>query len=225
MSNGRHGGGASPTQVRAGAEDAAWDGEWYRRAFFDDGTPLGSASNDECQIDSIPQSWAVISGAADPQRARQAMAVRAAPAHPPDDHLMLLFAPPFDRTHLDPGYIKGYAPGLRENGGQYTHAATWSIVAAAMLGDGDQAVELFNLLSPIQHASGRANLNRYKGEPYAVAADVYSQPPHAGRAGWTWYTAPRAGCTAPASSGSSASTTFRSCSDSNRYHVSLLQNL
>ena len=101
---------------------------------------------------------------------------------------MMLFAPPFDRTALDPGYIKGYPPGVRENGGQYTHAATWCVVASAMLGDGDGAVELFNMLSPIQHASGRANLHRYKGEPYVVAADVYSQPPHAGRGGWTWYT-------------------------------------
>jgi cyclic beta-1,2-glucan synthetase len=175
-------------EVRAAVEDTAWDGDWYRRAFFDDGTPLGSASNDECQIDSIAQSWAVISGAGHPKRARLAMASAARRLLRPEDHLMLLFAPPFDRTELDPGYIKGYAPGLRENGGQYTHAATWSIVASAMLGDGDQAVELFNLLSPIQHASGRANLHRYKGEPYAVAADVYSQSPHAGRAGWTWYT-------------------------------------
>jgi cyclic beta-1,2-glucan synthetase len=105
-----------------------------------------------------------------------------------DDRLMLLFSPPFDRTALDPGYIKGYLPGIRENGGQYTHAATWSVVAFAMLGDGDKAVELFNLLSPIHHASRRANLHRYTVEPYAVAADVYSQPPHAGRGGWTWYT-------------------------------------
>ena len=175
-------------EVRAAVEETAWDGEWYVRAFFDDGTPLGSSSNDECQIDAIPQSWAVISGAADELRGRSAMSSALLRLKRPDDHLMLLFAPPFDRTELDPGYIKGYAPGLRENGGQYTHAATWSIVAAAMLGDGDEAVDLFNLLSPIQHASSRANLNRYKGEPYAVAADVYSQPPHAGRAGWTWYT-------------------------------------
>ncbi len=175
-------------EVRAAVEATAWDGEWYVRAFFDDGTPLGSSSNDECQIDAIPQSWAVISGAADERRARSAMSAASLRLKRPDDHLMLLFAPPFDRTDLDPGYIKGYAPGLRENGGQYTHAATWSIVAAAMLGDGDEAVDLFNLLSPIQHTSSRANLNRYKGEPYAVAADVYSQPPHAGRAGWTWYT-------------------------------------
>ncbi|MEX2532339.1 MAG: glucoamylase family protein [Nitriliruptoraceae bacterium] len=178
----------SAEQIRAAVEEHAWDGQWYRRAYFDDGTPLGSIANDECQIDSIPQSWAVMSGAGDEVRARLAMESALRRLKRPDDHLMLLFAPPFDRTELDPGYIKGYAPGLRENGGQYTHAATWSIVASAMLGNGDEAVELFNLLNPIEHASGRANLNRYKGEPYAVAADVYSQQPHAGRAGWTWYT-------------------------------------
>jgi cyclic beta-1,2-glucan synthetase len=175
-------------EVAAAIERSAWDGQWYRRAFFDDGTPLGAASNDECQIDSIAQAWAVMSEAAEPDRAQLAMTSAMRRLMRPDDHLMLLFAPPFDKSHLDPGYIKGYAPGLRENGGQYTHAATWSIIALAMLGDGDGAVDLFNLLSPIQHASSRANLNRYKGEPYAVAADVYSQPPHAGRAGWTWYT-------------------------------------
>jgi cyclic beta-1,2-glucan synthetase len=130
-------------EVRAAVEKSAWDGEWYRRAYFDDGTPLGSTANEECQIDSIPQSWAVISGEADESRARMAMESALRRLKRPDDHLMLLFAPPFDRTDLDPGYIKGYAPGLRENGGQYTHAATWSIIAAAMLGDGDEAVELF----------------------------------------------------------------------------------
>jgi cyclic beta-1,2-glucan synthetase len=169
-----------------GAE--AWDGEWYKRAFFDDGTPLGSAKNEECQIDSIPQSWAVISGTGDKQRARQAMESVEERLVRRDDRLMLLFSPPFDRTPLDPGYIKGYVPGIRENGGQYTHAAAWSVVAFAMLGEGDKAGELFNLLSPIYHASRRADLHRYKSEPYAVAADVYAQPPHVGRGGWTWYT-------------------------------------
>jgi cyclic beta-1,2-glucan synthetase len=173
-------------QASLGAE--AWDGEWYKRAFFDDGTPLGSRENDECEIDSIPQSWAVISGAGDEQRARQAMASVEERLIRRDDRLMLLFSPPFDRTPRDPGYIKGYVPGIRENGGQYTHAAVWSVIAFAKLGAGDKAVEFFNLLSPIHHASRRANLHRYRAEPYAVAADVYSQPPHAGRAGWTWYT-------------------------------------
>jgi cyclic beta-1,2-glucan synthetase len=174
--------------IQTSLEAEAWDGEWYKRAFFDDGTPLGSAQNDECQIDSIPQSWAVLSGAADPARARRAMASVEQRLVRRDDRLVLLFSPPFDRTPLDPGYIQGYVPGIRENGGQYTHAATWVVVAFAMLGEGDRAGELFDLLSPIQLASQRANLHRYKGEPYAVAADVYSQPPHVGRAGWTWYT-------------------------------------
>ncbi len=174
--------------LQTSLEAEAWDGQWYKRAFFDDGTPLGSAQSDECQIDSIPQSWAVLSGAADPERARLAMASLEQRLVRRDDRLVLLFAPPFDRTTLDPGYIKGYGPGIRENGGQYTHAAAWAIVAFAMLGEGDRAGELFQLLSPIQHASRRANLHRYKGEPYAVAADVYSQTPHVGRAGWTWYT-------------------------------------
>ncbi|HVH05728.1 MAG TPA: phosphorylase, partial [Myxococcota bacterium] len=179
---------SSAASIAAALESEAWDGEWYRRAFFDDGTPLGSASNEECQIVSIPQSWAVRSGAGDPERARQAMESVERRLVRKDDRLLLLFAPPFDRTGQDPGYVKGYVPGIRENGGQYTHAAVWSVVAFAQLGLGDKALELFNLLSPIHHASGRAALQRYKGEPYAVAADVYSQPPHVGRGGWTWYT-------------------------------------
>ena len=166
----------------------AWDGAWYRRAFFDDGTPLGSAENEECQIDSIPQAWAVLSGAGDERRAREAMDSVERRLVRRDDGLMLLFAPPFDRTPLDPGYVKGYGPGIRENGGQYTHAAVWSVIAFAMLGEGDKAVEHFDLLSPIHHTSRRADVHRYKGEPYAIAADVCSQPPHTGRAGWTWYT-------------------------------------
>jgi cyclic beta-1,2-glucan synthetase len=169
-------------------EENAWDGEWYRRAFFDDGTALGSARNDECQIDSIPQSWAVISSAGDKERAREAMDSVERRLIRRDDGLMLLFSPPFDQTPLDPGYIKGYLPGIRENGGQYTHAAIWSAVAFAMLGEGAKAVDLFNLLSPIHHANQRANVDVYKVEPYAVAADVYSEPPNVGRGGWTWYT-------------------------------------
>ncbi len=174
--------------LQASLEQEAWDGEWYRRAFFDDGTPLGSAQNDECQIDSIAQSWAVISGAGDRQRARQAMESVERRLLRRDDRLMLLFSPPFDRTALDPGYVKGYLPGVRENGGQYTHGAVWSAVAFAMLGEGDMAVELFNLLSPIHHASNPSDVQTYKVEPYAVAADVYSEPPNVGRGGWTWYT-------------------------------------
>jgi cyclic beta-1,2-glucan synthetase len=166
----------------------AWDGEWYRRAFFDDGTPLGSAANDECRIDSISQSWAVLSGAGDAAPARQAMdSVRRLLVRR-DDRLLLLLTPPFDRMPLDPGYIKGYPPGIRENGGQYTHAAVWSVMAFAALGDGDQAAGLFDLLNPIRHAASRADVSRYRVEPYVVAADIYSEPPHVGRGGWTWYT-------------------------------------
>jgi cyclic beta-1,2-glucan synthetase len=174
--------------VEAALDREAWDGAWYRRAFYDDGTPLGSAENDECQIDSISQSWAVLSGAAREDRARQAMQSVVRRLVRPESGLLLLFSPPFDRTPLDPGYIKGYVPGIRENGGQYTHAAIWSVVAFAMLGEGDHATELFNLLNPILHTRGSEDLNRYKVEPYVIAADVYSEPPHEGRGGWTWYT-------------------------------------
>jgi cyclic beta-1,2-glucan synthetase len=174
--------------LREALERDGWDGDWYRRAFFDDGTPLGSAQNDECRIDSIAQSWSVISGAADPARAVRAMAAvdRALVRH--DDALVLLFAPPFDKTALQPGYIKGYPPGIRENGGQYTHGAIWSIIAFAMLGDGDKAGALLSLINPINHALSADAARRYAVEPYAIAADVYSVPPHVGRGGWTWYT-------------------------------------
>jgi cyclic beta-1,2-glucan synthetase len=165
-----------------------WDGEWYRRAFFDDGTPLGSAANDECRIDSISQSWAVLSGAGNRDRARQAMESVERQLVRRADRLLLLLSPPFDRTPFDPGYIKGYPPGIRENGGQYTHAAIWSVMAFAELGDGDKAADLFELLNPIHHANTRADARKYKVEPYAVAADIYSEPPHVGRGGWTWYT-------------------------------------
>lgn len=169
-------------------ESHGWDGEWYRRGTFDDGTVLGSASSDECRIDSIAQSWAVLSGAGDPDRARQAMASMTRHLVRPDPGLALLFTPPFDRTPLDPGYIKGYPPGLRENGGQYSHAAMWAILAQTKLGDGDAAHRLFAMLNPINHALTRDEVDRYKVEPYVVAADVYSTPPHEGRGGWTWYT-------------------------------------
>lgn len=174
--------------LREATEREAWDGEWYRRAYSDDGTPLGAAASDECQIDSIAQSWAVISGAADPVRAARAMAAVDEHLVRRGDGLILLFSPPFAQTSLDPGYIKGYPPGIRENGGQYTHAATWTVIAFAMLGDGDKAAELFALLNPIRHANSRAASHRYKVEPYVASADVYSQPPHVGRGGWTWYT-------------------------------------
>jgi cyclic beta-1,2-glucan synthetase len=169
-------------------EREAWDGDWYRRGWYDDGTPLGSAASKVCRIDSIAQSWAVISGAADSERAARAMAAVERELIRPQDKLALLFTPPFDHTRLDPGYIKGYPPGIRENGGQYTHAALWSVMAFARLGQGDKAWRLFSLLNPINHARTRANVQRYKVEPYVVAADVYANPRHVGRGGWTWYT-------------------------------------
>jgi cyclic beta-1,2-glucan synthetase len=174
--------------LREALERDGWDGDWYRRAFFDDGTALGSAQNDECRIDSIAQSWSVISGAADPAHAVRAMAAVERELVRHDDALVLLFAPPFDKTALEPGYIKGYPPGIRENGGQYTHGAIWSIIAFAMLGDGDKAGALFSLINPINHALSADAARRYAVEPYAIAADVYSVPPHVGRGGWTWYT-------------------------------------
>ena len=174
--------------LREALEREAWDGQWYRRATYDDGAWLGSKDSGECAIDSIAQSWAVLSGAADPGRAAVAMASMEESLIRRDDGLALLFAPPFDRTERDPGYIKGYPPGLRENGGQYSHAAMWAILAFAKLGDGDKAAELFSLLNPINHALAPAPTERYKVEPYVVAADVYSVAPHVGRGGWTWYT-------------------------------------
>ena len=168
-------------------EQESWDGEWYRRGYFDDGTPLGSVTNAECQIDSIAQSWSVISGAAERSRAERAMAAVESRLIRADVGLALLFTPPFDRSEPDPGYIKGYPPGIRENGGQYTHAATWSVIAYALLGRGDKAWGLFSLINPINRTSTRADVHRYKVEPYVVAADVYSVGPHVGRGGWTWY--------------------------------------
>jgi cyclic beta-1,2-glucan synthetase len=168
-------------------EAHGWDGEWYRRAYYDDGTPLGSAQSDECRIDSIAQSWSVISGAGDPARQRQAMRslerylVRA-------DVGILLLTPPFDRTAHDPGYIKGYLPGVRENGAQYTHAALWAVLATAMMGDGERAVELFQLLNPLERTRTPEGVATYRTEPYVVAADVYSAEGQVGRGGWTWYT-------------------------------------
>ena len=174
--------------LRKALEEKAWDGDWYRRAYFDDGTPLGSARNEECRIDSIAQSWAVISGASDPYRRGRAMAAVEEYLIRRGDGLVILFTPPFDKGNLDPGYIKGYVPGVRENGGQYTHAAIWTLIAFSMLGDGERAGELFSLLNPINHSSTRAGLHKYKVEPYVAVADVYAVPPHTGRGGWTWYT-------------------------------------
>jgi len=168
--------------------EQAWDGQWYRRGYFDDGTPLGSAQSEECRMDSIAQSWAVLSGSATPQRAERAMDSVRTHLIRRDARVVLLLTPPFDSSPLDPGYIKGYPPGVRENGGQYTHAAIWVLMAAARLGGGDESVELFHLLNPINHARTPADVARYKVEPYVVAADVYAHPAHVGRGGWTWYT-------------------------------------
>ncbi|WP_372486760.1 GH36-type glycosyl hydrolase domain-containing protein [Stenotrophomonas sp. WHRI 8082] len=166
----------------------AWDGQWYRRAWFDDGTPLGSTQSDECRIDSISQSWSVLSGAADPQRADTAMASLAEHLVDRDAALVKLLDPPFDRTSTDPGYIRGYVPGVRENGGQYTHAAVWAAMAFAQQGNARMAWSLADMINPIHHAVDAEALAIYKVEPYVLAADVYAVAPHTGRGGWTWYT-------------------------------------
>jgi cyclic beta-1,2-glucan synthetase len=174
--------------LRVALESAGWDGQWYRRGYYDDGTPLGSSESIECRIDGIAQSWSVISGAGDLTHATQAMAAVEQHLIRRDDRIALLLTPPFDCSPLDPGYIKGYPPGIRENGGQYTHGAIWSIFAFATLGQGDRAAELFAILNPIHHGSTADDVARYQVEPYAACADVYSVPPHVGRGGWTWYT-------------------------------------
>ncbi len=169
-------------------ERHAWDGAWYRRAYFDDGTPLGSARNGECQIDSISQSWSVLSGAGDAKRSRQAMDSVDKHLVRRDAALIQLLDPPFDTSPMNPGYIKGYVPGVRENGGQYTHAAIWTTMAFAALGDRRRAWELLGMINPVNHASTPAGVATYKVEPYVIAADVYAVSPHTGRGGWTWYT-------------------------------------
>ena len=174
--------------LRAAIEAHGWDGGWYRRGYFDDGTPLGSASSDECQIDSIAQSWSVLSRAGDPVRSRDAMTAVQDRLIDTETQLALLFTPPFDTTKHDPGYIKGYPPGMRENGGQYTHAAAWCVIALAELGDGDGAGALLSLINPINLSASRASSRRYRLEPYVVAADVYSAGANRGRGGWSWYT-------------------------------------
>jgi cellobiose phosphorylase len=176
------------TQMRSSIEQNGWDGEWYRRAYFDDGSPLGSATNPECQIDSITQSWAVLSGAGDRERAGRAMEAADRRLVRRDSRMIQLLDPPFDTSNLNPGSIKGYVPGVRENGGQYTHAAIWVVMAFAALGDHGRAWELFDLINPISHAKSREGIDTYKVEPYVIAADVYALHPHTGRGGWTWYT-------------------------------------
>jgi cyclic beta-1,2-glucan synthetase len=175
-------------QVRQNIEQNGWDGEWYLRAYFDDGTPLGSASNPECQIDSIAQSWSVLSGATDAERSRLAMEAVDQRLVRRNDALIQLLDPPFDKSDLNPGYIKGYVPGVRENGGQYTHAAIWAAMAFAKLGDSRRAWELLAMINPVNHGGSPEEITKYKVEPYVVAADVYAVSPHTGRGGWTWYT-------------------------------------
>ena len=179
---------AQAARLRSNIEAQAWDGAWYRRAYFDDGTPLGSSVNDECQIDSISQSWAVISGGGDPTRARQAMTAVDQRLVRRDKQIIQLLDPPFDKSDLEPGYIKGYIPGVRENGGQYTHAAIWTTMAFAMMGDTERAWEFFAMLNPVHHGSTAEAIERYKVEPYVMCADIYGVAPHTGRGGWTWYT-------------------------------------
>ena len=175
-------------KVRLSIDSKAWDGEWYRRATFDDGTWLGSKSNDECQIDSIAQSWAVLANAQDHNKVKSAMSAAENHLIKHQDELALLFTPPFDQTAHNPGYIKGYPPGLRENGGQYSHAAMWFLLALTKQGQSRKAVDLFTMLNPINHASNAEKVQCYQVEPYVVAADIYSVSPYVGRGGWTWYT-------------------------------------
>jgi cellobiose phosphorylase len=179
---------AEAAQLCRNIERHGWDGGWYRRAYFDDGTPLGSAENPECRIDSIAQSWSVLSGAGDAERARQAVAAADQRLIRRDQALIQLLDPPFDKSNLNPGYIKGYVPGVRENGGQYTHGAIWMAMAFARLGESRRAWELMTMINPVNHARSPEAVAIYKVEPYAVAADVYALSPHTGRGGWTWYT-------------------------------------
>jgi len=175
-------------KLRLNLEQNAWDGAWYRRAYFDDGTPLGSSANQECQIDSISQSWAVLSGAGSTDRTRQAMLEVDRRLVRREHKLVQLLDPPFDKSQLNPGYIRGYVPGVRENGGQYTHAAIWTAMAFARLGDGERAWELQRMINPANHGASKKDIALYKVEPYVVAADVYAVAPHVGRGGWSWYT-------------------------------------
>jgi len=179
---------AEVAKLSGNIERHGWDGGWYRRAYFDDGSPLGSASNAECQIDSISQSWSVLSGVVDAKRARTAMDAVYQRLVRSDDGLVLLLTPPFDKSEQYPGYIRGYAPGVRENGGQYTHASVWAVMAFAALGDARRAWELLRLINPINHGRTAEDIATYRVEPYVVAADVYALAPHTGRGGWTWYT-------------------------------------
>lgn len=175
-------------RLKIAVEEHAWDGEWYRRGYFDDGSPLGSAASDECRIDSIAQSWSVLSGAGNPERANMAMDSVLRHLVDEDAQILRLFTPPFERSDRDPGYIKSYPPGVRENGGQYTHAAIWTVYALARMGRTDDAHRVFSMLNPVGHATNREDADRYRVEPYVVAADIYGAADRTGRGGWTWYT-------------------------------------
>jgi cellobiose phosphorylase len=175
-------------ELRSNIEEHAWDGKWYRRAYFDDGTPLGSSQNEDCMIDSIAQSWSILSGAAPQKRTQMAMKSVDEYLINREKGLIQLLEPPFDKGDMDPGYIKGYVPGVRENGGQYTHAAIWMVMAFAKIGDHHHTWELLNMINPINHGKSAQDVAVYKVEPYVMAADVYGVHPHTGRGGWTWYT-------------------------------------
>ena len=175
-------------QLKKNIEENAWDGNWYLRAYFDDGTPLGSSKNEECKIDSIPQSWSVISGAGNTSHSRIAMQSAYDHLVKKDLSVIQLFDPPFDHAVPNPGYIKGYLPGVRENGGQYTHAAIWLIMASAALEDKQRTYDLIQMINPLNHGSTAEGIKKYKTEPYVIAADVYAVENHEGMGGWTWYT-------------------------------------
>ena len=175
-------------EIAQNIEENAWDGSWYRRAYFDDGTPLGSVQNTECRIDAIAQSWSAISGVGRPHRVEEALNALENYLVDREEGIIKLLTPPFNESELEPGYIKGYVPGVRENGGQYTHAAVWAVMAFTKLGRGDRAWELFNMINPINHSRTPIECSRYKVEPYVMAADVYAVHPNLGRGGWTWYT-------------------------------------
>jgi len=174
--------------LQSNTEKSGWDGQWYRRAYFDDGTPLGSKENEECRIDAIAQSWSVLSGAGSEERKKMAMASLNKHLVRRDLKLIQLLDPPFDKSGPNPGYIKGYVPGVRENGGQYSHAAIWTLMAFAVLEDREKVWELFSMIQPLNHAKDASRVDTYKVEPYVMAADVYANESHKGRGGWTWYT-------------------------------------
>ena len=175
-------------RLRGNIDESGWDGAWYRRGWFDDGSPLGTSANAECRIDSIAQSWAALSGAGEPQRMRMAMDAVDRQLFERDAALVRLLAPPFNQSNPNPGYIQGYLRGVRENGGQYTHAAVWAAMAFVAIGDGARAWEIATMINPVNHASTPQASAVFTTEPYVIAADVYALAPHTGRGGWTWYT-------------------------------------